>query len=311
MGRSADSLDAAGAAAQPRRAVYDRRRITYASSFDSTPAAFAIRMIERLTGRAAVLRMVRDFERRGAPSGQRFWSAALDTMGIRVQTPPEQIARIPAAGPVVLVANHPHGLVDGMVLAEMIGRRRPDYRIVTRALLAGIDEAATSFMIPAPFPHDPDAREKFVEMRRSAMRRLETGGLVGLFPSGAVASSDTLFGPPVEREWSVFTAQLIRRSGATVVPVFFPGSNSRAYQIAGRISATLRQGLLIHEVVASCHRPQRPVVGAPIGAARTALLDSDPRGFMAWLRAHTLSLGAGGPPGPDRAQRVGCGASPE
>jgi putative hemolysin len=100
-----------------------------------------------------------------------------------------------------------------------------------------------------------------------------------------------MFGPAVEREWNVFTAQMIRRSGATVVPIFFPGSNSRLYQIANRISSTLRQGLLLHEVVHSCNRPQKPVVGAPISAERMKMLENDPRGFMEWLREHTLSLG--------------------
>jgi putative hemolysin len=191
---------------------------------------------------------------------------------------------------VVVVANHPHGLVDGMILADLIGRRRTDYKILTRALLTGIDEVAASYMIAVPFPHEPDAQRKSVEMRAKAMAHLKEGGVISVFPSGVVASSDTMFGPVIEREWNVFTAQMIRRSGAQVVPIFFPGSNSRVYQAANRISATLRQSLLLHEVVKSCNRPQKPVVGAPIPRERMDMLDSDPRGFMSWLRAHTLAL---------------------
>jgi putative hemolysin len=271
---------------------YDRRSLTYANSFDSPATATFIRGMEWLTGKITILRMIRDFERRGAPAGQAFWRAALDTMGIPLCTPDEQIANIPAEGPTVVVANHPHGLVDGMILADLIGRRRSDYKILTRALLTGIDEVAASYMIPVPFPHDPDAQRKSVEMRASAMAHLREGGLITVFPSGVVASSDTLFGPVIEREWNVFTAQMIRRSGAQVVPIRFSGSNSRLYQIANRLSPTLRQGLLLHEVVRSCNHPQAPVVGAPIPAVRMRMLDDDPRGFMVWLRAHTLSLGA-------------------
>ena len=271
---------------------YDRRSLTYANSFDSPATATFIRGMEWLTGKITILRMIRDFERRGAPAGQAFWRAALDTMGIPLRTPEAQIANIPAEGPTVVVANHPHGLVDGMLLADLIGRRRSDYKILTRALLTGIDEVAASYMIPVPFPHDPDAQRKSVEMRASAMAHLREGGLITVFPSGVVASSDTLFGPVIEREWNVFTAQMIRRSGAQVVPIRFSGSNSRLYQIANRLSPTLRQGLLLHEVVRSCNHPQAPVVGAPIPADRMRMLDEDPRGFMVWLRAHTLSLGA-------------------
>jgi putative hemolysin len=277
-----------GGTAAPK--VHDRRSLTYANSFDSAIQGTAIRAIEWLTGKITIIRMVRKFEKMGAPRGQAFWPATLKVMGIDLLTPAEQLARIPKTGPVVVVANHPHGLVDGMILADLIGRVRPDYKILTRALLTGIDEVASSYMIPVPFPYEDDAQRKFVEMRGQAMDHLRAGGLVTLFPSGVVASSDTMFGPAVEREWNVFTAQMIRRSGAQVVPVHFTGANSRLYQIANRISATLRQGLLLHEIVYSCNKAQAPVVGHPIPESDMELLKSDPRGFMAWLRAHTLSL---------------------
>ena len=272
--------------------VYDRRTLTYANSFDDRWTSLAIRAIEWCTGKLTILRMVKKFERQNAQyRGQKFWRGALNVMGIDLLTPEEQIRNIPSEGPVVIVANHPHGMVDGMIFADLIGRTRLDYRILTRSVLTGLDEAATSFMIPVPFPHDPEAQRKMVEMRAKAMAHLKEGGVVALFPSGVVMSSDSWFGPAIEREWNVFTAQLIRRSGARVVPIFFPGSNSRWYQIACRISPILRQGLLLHEIVRSCNRPQAPVVGEPLTDAQMERLQSDPRGFMAWLREHTLSLG--------------------
>lgn len=272
--------------------TYDRRTLTYANSFDDRWTSFAIKTIEWFTGKLTILRMVNKFERQNAQyRGQKFWRGALNVMGIDLLTPEEQINRIPKKGPVVIVANHPHGMVDGMIFADLIGRVREDYRILTRSVLTGLDEAATSFMIPVPFPHDPDAQRKMVEMRAKTMAHLKEGGVVALFPSGVVMSSDSWFGPVVEREWNVFTAQLIRRSGAQVVPMFFPGQNSRWYQIACQVSPVLRQGLLLHEIVRSCNRPQAPVVGEPLDDEQMARLHRDPRGFMAWLREHTLSLG--------------------
>lgn len=238
------------------------------------------------------MRMVNKFEKQNSSyRGQNFWRGALDTMGVDLLTPPEQLANIPKDGPVVVVANHPHGMVDGMIFADLIGRVRQDYRILTRSVLTGLDEAATSFMIPVPFPHDPEAQRKMVEMRAKSMDFLAQGGVVALFPSGVVMSSDSWWGPPVEREWNVFTAKMIRRSGAQVVPIYFPGRNSRAYQIACQVSPILRQGLLLHEIVRSCNKPQAPVVGKPLTGEQLAPLETDPRGFMAWLRQHTLSLG--------------------
>ncbi len=272
--------------------VYDRRTLTYANSFDDPWTGFAIRAIEWFTGKLTVLRMVKKFERGNAEfKGQQFWRGALDVMGIELQTPLQQLENIPKDGPVVVVANHPHGMVDGMIFADLIGRVRQDYRILTRSVLTGLDEAASSFMIPVPFPHDPEAQRKMVEMRAKAMAHLKDNGVVALFPSGVVMSSETWFGPAIEQEWNVFTAQMIRRSGARVVPIFYPGSNSRSYQIANKISPILRQGLLLHEIVRSCHKPQAPIVGAPLTDEQMERLHSDPRGFMAWLRQHTLDLG--------------------
>ncbi len=293
-------MPASGAqAAGPAR--HDRRALTYANSFDNPVQARIIRSLEWLTGKVTLLKMIRRLEQAGVPQGSAIWGACLDIMEIDLTTPPEQVENIPREGPLVVVANHPHGLVDGMVLAELISRRREDYKILVRALLTGLDEVANDYLIPVPFPHDKDAQRKFIDMRKQAMAQLRAGGVVALFPSGVVAASRTMFGPAREAEWNVFTAQMIRRSGAQVVPVFFPGANSRAYQIANRLSPALRQGLLLHEIVHACGRPQGPVIGAPLTPAQMEPLKSDPRGFMAWLRAHTLGLGD---------QRVGTGVSP-
>lgn len=280
-----------GADRQPKGEIYDRRTLTYANSFDDPWTSFVIRAIEWLTGKFTILRMVNKFEKINTEHrGQKFWRGALDVMGIDLTTPLEQLKNIPKEGPVVVVANHPHGMVDGMIFADLIGRVRQDYRILTRSVLTGLDEAATSFMIPVPFPHDPNAQKKMVEMRAEVMEHLNQGGVVALFPAGVVMSSDTWFGTPIEREWSLFTAKIIRRSGAKVVPIFYPGSNSRSYQIANKISPILRQGLLLHEIVRSCNKPQAPVVGPEINAEQMAVLETNPRGFMAWLREHTLAL---------------------
>lgn len=269
---------------------YDRSSLSYASTFEDPWKARMISVMELFTGKLKILRMIKKFEARGTPSGQAFWRAALDTMGIELQTPQAQLDLIPKEGPVIVVANHPHGMVDGMIFADLIGRVRPDYRILTRSLLTSIDEVAGSYMIPVPFPHDPDAQRKGVEMRAKAMAHLKEGGVVALFPSGVVAASETWWGPAIEAEWNVFTAKMIRRSGAQVVPIKFPGQNSRAYQIANQLSPMLRQGLLLHEIVHSCNKPQAPIVGAPIPPSEIDARADDPRGFMAWLRARTMAL---------------------
>ena len=270
---------------------YDRKKLSYANTFTNPVQRNTIKTLELLTGKLSLLKKVRQFEKMGIPVGQPFWKQALDLLGINLLIKQSEINKIPKKGSLVITANHPHGLVDGMVLAELIGKVRTDYKILTRSLLTGVKQI-DQFMIPVPFDHEENALKKSLEMRKSAMDYLESGGVVVIFPSGKVASSETMFGDVVEGDWNPFTAKLIQKSGANVVPIFFPGSNSRIYQIANQISATLRQGLLIYEVVHAMNKPQKPLVGNLIKQDEISPWKSDPRGFMRWLRQRTLSLGS-------------------
>ena len=268
---------------------YDMRRLSYAGTFKNPLKANTIRTLEWLTAKVTLLRLIREFERTGAPVGAPFWPKAIRQMGIRIDTPPEEIALIPTTGPLVVVSNHPSGLVDGMILAEMVNRVRSDFKILTRSLLTGIPEVE-QFMIPVPFPHEDNARELGLQMRDETMKHLKAGGVIILFPAGKVAMSEDWWGPAVEAEWNVFTHKIVKTSGATILPVFFPGQNSRAFQIANQISDTLRQGLLLYEIKRCLFKPTRPVIGAPIPADELKKWEGNPRGFLAWLREHVLGL---------------------
>ena len=269
---------------------YDMRRLSYSGTFTNPVKVLTIRAVEWATAKLRLLSLIRKFEKSGAPVGVPFWSKAVRQMGIRIDTPDDEIARIPATGPVVVVANHPHGLVDGMIMGELVSRVRGDFKILTRSLLTGIPEIE-QFMIPVPFPHEENSRELGLQMRDLTMTHLKAGGLVILFPAGKVAMSETWFGPAIEAEWNVFTHKMIQRSGATIVPIHFTGQNSRAFLIANKISDTLRQGLLLYEIKRALNKPQRPHVGHPISAEALKQWDGNPRGFLAWLRQHTLDLG--------------------
>ncbi len=284
-------LDQSSENGQDPDTPYDRKKLSYANTFTNPVQRNTIKTLELLTGKLRLLRKVRQFEKMGIPVGQPFWKQALDLLGINLLTKQSEISKIPKKGSLVITANHPHGLVDGMVIAELIGKVRTDYKILTRSLLTGVKQI-DQFMIPVPFDHEEDALKKSLEMRKSAMDHLENGGVVVIFPSGKVASSETMFGDVIEGDWNPFTAKLIQKSGANVVPIFFPGSNSRIYQIANQISATLRQGLLIYEVVHAMNKPQKPLVGSLIKQDEISPWKSDPRGFMRWLRERTLSMGS-------------------
>jgi hypothetical protein len=160
---TAEQIDTSRSETIPEPAVasanykpYDGSNLSYAGTFTNPFKANAIRVIEWLTGKITLLRLVRRFERTGRLAGQTFWGKALSLLDIDLLTPDDQIARIPADGPIVVVANHPHGLVDGLILAELLEQRRRDYKILTRSLLTSVPEIQYH-MLPVAFPHEPDA----------------------------------------------------------------------------------------------------------------------------------------------------------
>ncbi len=278
------------AAKRPAKYIpYDKRKLSYSTTFTDPKKIYAIRALEWLTGKIVLLHRIRKFERDGVRDGLPFFTDAVRHMGIDLLTTDEQIDRIPATGPLIVVANHPHGMTDGLVMAELIGRKRDDFLVLTRSLISGIKEIK-QFMLPVPFPHEEDSFNESLKMRQEAMQRLQDGGCIILFPAGEVAHSATFFGQAVEADWNPFTGKMIQRSGARVLPIFFPGQNSRLYLMANLISATMRQGLLLHEVVHSLDKPQTPVIGETLSQDQMKPYMGNTSEFMAWLRAQTLAL---------------------
>jgi putative hemolysin len=123
-----------------------------------------------------------------------------------------------------------------------------------------------------------------------ALEYLAGGGCIGVFPGGTVSTALKPFGRPMDPSWRRFTARLIAKSGATVVPVFFEGHNSRLFQLASHLHYTLRMALLVNVFRIRVGEPVKVVIGAPLDAATLAGHACDARGMMDYLRAETYRL---------------------
>ena len=267
----------------------EAKDLSYSNSFPSPQRHFVIRWVENLTGRIKILKLAKKHQLEPPLPGN-FWQQAMTRMGINTDIGDEALAKIPKTGPLIIVANHPHGLVDGMVLCEIMSRVRDDFQIMTRAFLAKVPDI-NDRMLPVAFDHEDDAIKKNVQARKSALEHVKNGGCLILFPAGRVAHSETLFGEAIDGEWTNFLARLVMRGKANVVPMFFHGQNSRLYLLAARFSPTLRQGLLMHEVTRSLNTDMRPIVGDAIPFKEMEALNLSPKDLAAHLRSHTLKLG--------------------
>ncbi len=267
---------------------YQARDLTYANSFPVWYKRAFIRTMENLTGRIKLLRLVRTWER-DENRDPDFWKSVLDQMGIGLSTPQAEIDAIPKTGPLVIVSNHPHGLVDGIVMAHMISHVRDDYKILTRSLLCHVPRIE-KYLLPVSFPHEENAARNNIKTRKLAIEHVKSGGCIALFPAGTVATAKTYFGEAVDPEWATFTAKMIRQTGAQVLPVYYPGQNSRVYQIANLLSVTLRQSLLLHEIKAGLNKDQGPRIGKLVPAEVLESYEKDAKGLMTFLRDQTYGV---------------------
>ena len=283
--------------------MQDRLLFSYASPDDPRLRRVTIRTIERLTGQRQLKRIYLDNQRRPRP-GESFWEAAVRHLRLEVDYDPARLAAIPAAGPVVVVANHPFGVLDGLVIGYLIAKVRPDFKVLTHNALYRAPELQPH-LLPIDFGATRSATATNLRSRASALAWLRDGGVLVAFPAGGVSTAGGPFAKAArDAPWKPFTARAIIETRASVLPVFFGGQNSRLFQIASHVSQTLREALLFHEVRNKLGAAVRVRIGEPLSYLSLAQL-SDRHALIAHLRHLTYALGKPGDEARSRPRRLG------
>ena len=205
-----------------------------------------IRSLERATGQPKISRLYFDYVSENLhPS--RFWSDALDRLGISINLQREQNAEIPETGRVVAVSNHPYGVIDGLVLCALMAEVREDYKIITHRVLRQAPTVMDK-ILPIDFDETEAALANNLQVRSDAMAHLKNDGAIIIFPAGAISLAPHLFGNAYDLEWKTFAAKLATQKNTTTVPFYFDGRNSVLYQMARRVSQTLGYSLMFREI---------------------------------------------------------------
>ena len=193
-----------------------------------------------------------------------MWRDALDMIGTRLEidAPADWDASLPD-GPLVIVANHPFGIADGVAIlsiAERIGR---PYRSLLNADFMRLPEVQ-ALGLPIDFNETKEALAANLKTRTEARRLLKAGVTLVIFPAGGVATAENPFGKAEELPWKLFAARLIQQSGATVLPVYFEGQNSAFFHFISRYSLSLRLSLLVLEFRHHIGATIRARIGRPV-----------------------------------------------
>ena len=244
-------------------------RISYTNPDDTWLVRHFVSSIEILLGRnkiEAVYNNLKD-EQFNLTT---FFSSALKETKITAKYDLEKLQAVPKTGPLMFVANHPFGVVDGIVLCDMALRVRGDLRIMLHSLLCQ-DSQLAQFFLPIDFQETKQALKTNIRSKQLALEFLSQDIPVLIFPSGMVSTADKFgFGTVIDAPWTTFAAKIIREARATVVPIFFHGQNSRKFHVASHIGEPFRMAMLVHEAINKFGKTVEIEIGEPLTWERLA-----------------------------------------
>jgi putative hemolysin len=217
-----------------------------------------------------------------------FIGKALNLLGVNASLDQRELKSIPKSGPSVVVANHPFGVVEGLILMQMLKTVRPDVKIMANFMLGLIPEMKEHLISVDPFGRKKSHLGNISGLKE-AVKWVRSGGMLAVFPAGEVASLNIKGAKVEDPVWSPTVGGIIKRTGASATPVFFHGRNSFLFQAAGMIHPGLRTALLPRENLKKKTGLVEFAVGNTVSGERLASLESK-RDIVEYLRFRTYCL---------------------
>ncbi len=240
------------------------KELSYANENDPRLKRWFIRSIEGLSGRNRYAALYERWRAESVGSSERIFGEMLDIIDVKMEVAGNWPPRELPDAPLVIVANHPFGIGDGiavLALAEQLGR---PFRVMIHKDLLKVPEMEP-YSLPVSFEETKEALAINMRTRHEAVRLLKEGVTIIVFPAGGVATAKRGFGRAEDLPWKIFPAKLIQAAQANVLPIYFDGQNGALFHIASKISLTLRLSLLIREFKRLSGSTISARVGAMIG----------------------------------------------
>ena len=274
----------------------DSKYFSYADPDDPFLKRLIIRSIEYISGQPELYKLYNEYQR-SPELYKNFWEGSIKKLNLNVDYSQEALKKIPKKGPLVVVANHPFGVLDGLVICWLMSLVRDDFKVLTHSLLLRAPETK-GYLLPVDFALTKQAVVTNLETRKLSRKFLSDGGSMVIFPSGCVSTKMKMSEKiAFDCEWKVFTSRLIKQSDATIVPIYFQGQNSQLFHLASRFGLLFRSALLFKEVRDRMGTDVPVTIGDPLNL-RDFKENISNQDLIKSLRTLTYSLDPNLPPDP-------------
>jgi putative hemolysin len=231
------------------------------------------RNLEKLMGRPKLEGIYRDLKTNN-PNALSFFTEALRTSGVRLHIDKSPLQSIKSNRPLLLIANHPFGVVDGLVMCNLALELRGNFRVVINSLLCQ-DRELAEYFLPIDFSGTKEAAARNIRAKQLALQALNQNIPLILFPSGMVSTAGAMgFGKVQDGSWSTFVAKLVSKAQPTIAPVYFEGRNSRPFHVASHIAEPIRMAMLLREALKRFDTDIVARIGAPLEPRHYAHISS-------------------------------------
>ena len=223
-------------------------------------------------------------------AGDDVTSALLNALNVEVNLSKNSQKNIPASGAAILIANHPTGALDGIMMINVLSRIRQDIKFMGNFLLNRIEPMSKYFITVDPF----DSKDKTINQKgiRQAIEHLRNGGMLTIFPAGEVATWQKSVTKIEDKKWGNSILKFIQKANVPVIPAWIEANNSLMFHMAGKINPLLRTAMLPHELVNKKNKKIHIRIGSPINPQIVAGL-SDLKDYGNYLRANVNCLQKG------------------
>lgn len=195
--------------------------------------------------------------------GQDFFDSLLTELNVKYLAFQEDLAKIPKTGPFILVANHPLGALDGIIMCKILSEIRPDFKVMGNFLLTNIKPMAPYIISVNPFQNRKEVYSSMSGMRE-ALKHLEEGKCLGIFPAGEVSNKNNEFNEIQDKEWEETILKFIKKAKVPVVPMYFHAKNSKLFYNVSKLHPDLQTLMIPAEMLNKREKPIKIRIGRPV-----------------------------------------------